>query len=324
MKLPNGYGSVSKLSGRRRRPFIVRVNRKILGYTSTREEGLELLADYHKQPWDIDKRKATFKDVYELLIQDRTGKVSNSTIASYKGKYKHCEAFYDIPYAELRTHHFASIIDSKEKTYGTKLAMRKFFRAMDKTAMDHDIILKSYSESLPNYEPDTYTERIPFSEEEIKILWANLDIEDVDLVLMLIYLGMRIGEFADLKIKDIDFDKHILKGGNKTKAGKNRIIPIHPKIEPLIADRISRAEGETLLNYGIQTIRKRFNKVMEKLKMSHIPHECRHTLRTRLDNLNINSNIINLILGHQGKGVGERIYTHKTLDQLKAAILALD
>lgn len=71
MKLPNGYGSVSKLSGRRRRPYVVRIKNKILGYTKTRAEGLELLAEYHKMPWDIDKRKTTFSDVYDLLIKSK-------------------------------------------------------------------------------------------------------------------------------------------------------------------------------------------------------------------------------------------------------------
>ena len=36
MKLPNGYGSVSKLGGKRRKPFIVR---KTLGYHINEETG---------------------------------------------------------------------------------------------------------------------------------------------------------------------------------------------------------------------------------------------------------------------------------------------
>lgn len=49
MKLPNGYGSVTKLSGNRRRPYLVKkttgFDKKghpitlIIGYTETREEG---------------------------------------------------------------------------------------------------------------------------------------------------------------------------------------------------------------------------------------------------------------------------------------------
>lgn len=325
MKLPNGYGSVSKLSGRRRRPYMVRMNKRIIAYCKTRQEGLAILADYHKKPWDIDRSKTTFAEVFDLLIKTRAGQVGDKTIREYKSKYRKCEDLYNIPYKEIRTYHFTTLIEEKEKTPGSKNNLKKLFRAMDKVAYEYDIIAKKYSDNIPVYQSETVIERIPFSEKEIKVLWNNLGkIEDVDLVLILIYLGMRPAEFTDLKIADIDFKTHFLRGGNKTKAGRNRKIPIHPKIEPLIKSRIELAKKDTLLNYGYKRFRERFVKVMEKLKMSHVPHECRHTLRTRLDNNNINPNIINLILGHQGQGVGERVYTHKTNKQLYDAILTLD
>ena len=57
MRLPSGYGSVTKLSGNRRRPYLVKKTTgwdergypivDIIGYTVTREEGLELLAQYN-------------------------------------------------------------------------------------------------------------------------------------------------------------------------------------------------------------------------------------------------------------------------------------
>ena len=62
MKLPNGYGSVVKLSGKRRKPYIVRKTVGwhydkekdkqvqdfiIVGYAVTRAEGLQMLADYN-------------------------------------------------------------------------------------------------------------------------------------------------------------------------------------------------------------------------------------------------------------------------------------
>ena len=62
MKLPNGYGSVVKLSGKRRKPYMVQkttgyhidpIKEKkvadyiIIGYTATKAEGLQMLADYN-------------------------------------------------------------------------------------------------------------------------------------------------------------------------------------------------------------------------------------------------------------------------------------
>ena len=67
MKLPNGYGSIQKLSGNRRKPYIVRKTvgydengvqiRKIVGYFETRTKALQELALFNENPYDIDVRK---------------------------------------------------------------------------------------------------------------------------------------------------------------------------------------------------------------------------------------------------------------------------
>lgn len=82
MKLPNGYGSVVKLSGKRRKPWMVRkttgyridpikekkVNEYIIiGYAATKTEGLQMLADYNQNPFDTKAAKMTFDEVYNGL-----------------------------------------------------------------------------------------------------------------------------------------------------------------------------------------------------------------------------------------------------------------
>lgn len=76
MKLPNGYGSVTKLSGKRRKPYLVRkttgyhidpIKEKkvndyiIIGYAATKAEGLQMLADYNNNPFDTKAAKMTFR-----------------------------------------------------------------------------------------------------------------------------------------------------------------------------------------------------------------------------------------------------------------------
>lgn len=65
MKLPNGYGSIKKLSGKRRRPFMACEGKsglqKVLGYFATREEALAVLAKYNTSPWDLDANKVTLQ-----------------------------------------------------------------------------------------------------------------------------------------------------------------------------------------------------------------------------------------------------------------------
>lgn len=76
MKLPNGFGTVYKLSGNRRNPYIVRktvgweldtVNGKAIqkyitiGFAPTKEKGLEMLREYNKNPYNykVSSSKST-------------------------------------------------------------------------------------------------------------------------------------------------------------------------------------------------------------------------------------------------------------------------
>ena len=50
------------------------------------------------------------------------------------------------------------------------------------------------------------------------------------------------------------------------------------------------------------------------------PYECRHTFATMLDNNDTNPKIKKLLLGHSSNDVTEKVYTHKTIEQLREAV----
>ena len=109
-------------------------------------------------------------------------------------------------------------------------------------------------------------------------------------------------------------EEDLMRGGSKTEAGRDRIVPIHPKIKDFVQ--------EYRITYF--TYRKHFNKLMEELGMDHTPHECRHTFVTMAKEKEINDNIIKLLVGHQSGDVTEGIYTHRTIDSLRKAIAKID
>ena len=53
---------------------------------------------------------------------------------------------------------------------------------------------------------------------------------------------------------------------------------------------------------------------------NHTPHDTRHTVATLLDNAGANENAKRRILGHAGGDVTDRVYTHKSLRQLRKCI----
>ena len=301
MRNPNGYGTVAKLSGQRRRPYIVKKtigwNDKghpiydIIGYAETREAGNIMLAESNR--------------------------------SSLCSAFKHCSAYVNKPYKQLRSYQMQETIDGCGKGYSTQAAIKNLWGHLDRFALEMDIINRCFSELLTS-DPIPPTSRLPFTNDEIKTVWEHQSDPWVDTVLILLYSGWRISEFLNLKPEDIDLKEGTMKGGTKTKAGKNRIVPIHPKIRPLIERRLAEG-GPRLISYNgkicNQTQYRIFwADIMKALKMNHTPHECRHTFETKLDSAGANRKCIDLLMGHVSKDTGNRVYNHKTLDELKATV----
>lgn len=328
MKLPNRYGTVTKLSGNRRKPYIVKEGlsgrQKPIGYATTREEGLIMLANYNNNPWDIETDKITFQELYELWLEKRAVKLGDSNRNSLKSAYKHCSVLDKLKYKQIKSYQMQDCIDNCGRGYSTQGAIKNLFGHLDRFAMELDIILKCCSDLLTS-EPIPETTKTIFTDEEVLLLWENEKSKWVDSILFFLYTGFRISEMIDLKISNIDLENQTMTGGIKTDAGRNKIVSIHPKILHIIKNRIEQSNDGYLFEYVGNKLNKAqyrtfWNNIMKKLNMNHTPHECRHTFRSRLDSAGANKVCIDRIMGHKSKGTGERVYTHKTIQELKDAI----
>ena len=76
----------------------------------------------------------------------------------------------------------------------------------------------------------------PFSGAELAELWKNTGDLGAKVALILCYTGLRPSEFAKIKNADVNLSARYMRGGIKTAAGKNRLIPVAEKIFPLIGD----------------------------------------------------------------------------------------
>ena len=336
MKNPNGYGTVVKLSGNRRNPYAVRKTDGFdergypiyinIGYAPTKEAGLIMLAEYNKSPWDIKADKITFKELYELWLEKRAPKLGKANFKALKYAYAHCKKLDHMKYSQIKAYHMQDCIDSCGHGYATQEAIRNLFNHLDRLAMELDVISKQYSVLLKTAER-TESHKKVFTNEEIELLWNNQQIEWVDSVLFFLYTGFRISEFCAIRIENVDLESDIptIKGGGKTAAGKDRIVPVHSKIFEIVQFRAEHSKQGFLFEWDGRPLydssyRSLWNDVMRKLNMQHTPHECRHTFRSRLDSAGANKVCIDLMMGHKSNDVGERIYTHKTISELKLNI----
>ena len=270
MKLPNGYGTVFRIDKRkRRRPFVVKKtigwdligdkavqNVIVIGYAKTYEEGIKMLEEYNLSPYDVSERKTTFAEVWERWSEEHFPELSNSTIAGYKACYKTCSKIYNIPMSKLRTKDLQRVIDESGKNAPTLKRFKSLLHSMYKYALRYDIVDKDYSRLInvqkhKNKNPNQRGHTI-FTNEEIKRLWDNQFDADVQVVLMLIYTGVRIGEMLSIKKEDVHLnDRYIETHGTKTENAE-RIVPIAEKIYPFVRARMEE-DGDYLINNTLST-----------------------------------------------------------------------
>ena len=269
-----------------------RKSTKFYGYFATKKEALQALAEYNKKGYDIDRRKITFAQLYEEWSDKHFMEISKSSVDGYKTAYKRCEKIHNMRFADLRTVHLQKVVDEIDK-YSIKKSVKILLGVLYNYAMENDIADKRYSKFIKLGKPVKVYDREPFSDEEIQQkLWDNVDkIPFVDVVLILIYTGMRITELLEVGNENVHLDKdnRYIIGGKKTDAGKDRVIPIAKKILPLIKARYNKKNKFLITENGKPITYSHFREfiwipLMEQLEMNHTIHETRHTTATLLSN----------------------------------------
>ena len=340
MRNPNGYGSVFKLSGIRRKPFAVRITRgwtdegkriyKYLSYHTTRKEAIQALATYNVNPYNVDEKDITFGELYEKWSDRHFKNIGANTIKSYKTAFNYCKPILNLKMKEIKTVHLQNFIDGLGKNHGTLTLLKNLITQVFKYAMELDIIQKDYSKFTNIGKHKVIKEKTIFTDAEIDLLWTNLqNFKYTDTIIIMIYTGMRIGELLALQKQDIDLTEQTITVRNsKTAAGRNRVIPIHPRIKELVQNRykhsnidnvISSATNKAPLDYS-NYLKYFFAPIMQSLNMKHTPHDCRHTFATRLNDAGGNATSIKKMIGHESYALTEKIYTHKKIDELRKAL----
>ena len=341
---PNGYGSVTRLSGNRRKPYWVKKTvgwnekghpiYKTIGYAATREEGNIMLAQYNMNPWDVDGAKVTVGELFDLWKEKKMIKLAPGSQNVLKSAFNYMEKYKNMKYKEIKAYHMQETIDHCGKGYSTQGAIKTLWWHLDKLAKEMDVSHNGYSELLTSA-PVPETSRDRFTDEEIEQIWElyekvqngedldnpRIEPELVDTVLIFIYSGFRITELLQMKLTDIDMKQGTFFGGIKTKNGKNRYVPIHSLIRPMVQRRIEQNK-----EYLIEFNGKKMSGALYRQKFAYIvgggktPHEARHTFQSLLDSAGANRKCIDLMMGHKSQDTGNRVYNHKTIEELHEAI----
>lgn len=280
-----------------------------------------ILADYGKTTGEETRTAPTFKEVYEGFYhykyeEDTSRTYSDSSKKSTKAAFMHCAAIHDVPFEDLRHDDLQKVVNSCKRKHSTHELIVLLFHQMYAYADMKEICKIDYSAHVKVMIEDDDENGIPFSNSELKILWENRNDETAEMVLIMCYSGFRIAAYKSI---EVNLEKGYFKGGIKTKSSKERIVPIHSAIFPLIKKRIAR-DG-SILDVTPGTLRQNMYDMLETLGIEkHTPHDCRHTFSKLCEDYEVKENDRKRMLGHAFADITNAKYGHRDLESLRREI----
>lgn len=178
--------------------------------------------------------------------------------------------------------------------------------------------------------PEQYP--VYFTHEEFRKYYAAITEQWFkDMVLTAVLTGMRRSEIINLRWRDIDAEKKIIRIQSnptfRTKAGKKRIMPVHNRLLSIIADAhthhqddlVFTCRGKTINgNYATQKFGEILLKTDIQQKGLHF-HSLRHTFASWLVQDGVPLYEVQTLMGHSSLAVTE-IYAHLQPVQLHTAV----
>ena len=367
-RLPNGFGSITEVKGKGlRNPFLARVSvgKKPTGepiikplkpqsYFKTYNEAYEALVEYNRNPYDLEL-SMTVEELYKKWTSKYFEEVAASYQRAITSAWAYCSSVYNMRAKDLRARHIKGCMEEgfrietrgKKKgekihpTAGTKSKIKSLFNLMLDYALEYEIVDRNYARDFEISKETSEmikSEKKPhiiFSEDEMQILWDNLGkVKYVDWILMQCYMGWRPQELATLRLDEINLDEWYMQAGMKTDAGKQRIVPIHTKVQKLLIDNYDFAlsiGSEYLLNDKGQThagswkltydkYANRFKKAIKELGLNseHRPHDPRMTFITRCQKAGTDKFALKEMVGHSIQDITESVYTVRDVEWLRS------
>lgn len=317
MKLPNGYGTVYKLTGKRRKPWVAKKligktldmeNRKVhrqyltVGYYEKRSDALSALSSYNADPYDTSVRFLTLQEAYERWSAEYFPKLKSSR--HYEAAWKVLEPLQTQAIADLKLDNYQHLFITSGKNAPTLRNVKSLLDLVYDYAVVHEIVPKSKRDMLDYLEvgkenPKKLTRTI-FSRNEIDALCMD-DTDLANTTLVLIFTGLRVSELFENAI--VDYDRQLITLTEAKTAAGIREVPIADKL-------VSRVHRFMDGHDSIKSYRAKLKK-----EYDHLPHDTRHTFTTLLAENGVDQRLIDSIIGHVTGNLSLDVYTHFTLEK---------
>lgn len=348
MKLPNKYGSISKLSGNRRKPYMVRIcdgviydeeiegykaKRAILGYYATKKEALAALAEYNNNPFNIGDANITFGQIYERWKKEKYYQgLSDSAKVSRESALKYCSPIMNMKIKDIKTAVLQNIIDECPHGSSTKKNIRTVMHTVFEYAVQNDLVSRDYSEFIKIEYSEPVIDREIFSEEEIQKLWCMSDRWEIRVLLILLYSGMRVNELLKNSRENCNLEERWIYVPDKLAKNHSsiRYVPIHDKVYDFVKEFYETGEKHASKGLIVNDdgyvvaynnfVTRNLKKINKELGSNHKMHDTRHTFITRAHTFKLDDLCLKKIVGHSPDNITQKVYTHISIEEMRDEI----
>lgn len=365
-RLPNGFGQISEIKGRNlRNPFraMVTVGKTPEGrpickplkpesYFPTYNDAYAALVEYNKNPYDLEPA-ITARELYEKWTAEYFKSIKEESTRAVTSAWAYCSSVYDMRVMDIRARHVkgcmeegTAIVKGKEQhpSAAMKNKIKSLFNLMLDYALEYEIVDRNYARTF-NLTDETIKEiqtvkkeHIPFTDAEMEMLWAHVDDKYcLDVLLIQCYSGWRPQELGLIELVNVDLENGTFKGGMKSDAGTDRVVPIHSRIRHLVERKYKEAQelgNPYLFTYvdpdnrgkNIKLTYNRYQKVFGRIRdelglnPDHRPHDGRKHFVTAAKKAGIDEYAIKYMVGHKISDITEKVYTKREFEWLKEEI----
>ena len=351
MKNPNNYGTIVKLSGKRRKPFMAKITvgydelgrqlQKPIGYFENRKDAVDALAIYNLNKektianedllpqtalnglkMQLFKSQPTMADIFEDTYKIYYLTKSKSVQMSVKSWFKKLGPLCEMKPGDLTIQKVQAQFDKLKLKCkdGTIIHVKSLYTRLIKESIKKGYIspaddFSRYIDILTGTEK-TISKHRPFTLEDLAKIFNSNEY----LIQIFILTGCRPNELLNLSKEAFYLDESVpyIVTGSKTDAGRNRIIPIHPFIQ----DRLKTLVG---LNLSDLEYRKLFNQSMTYLNIqNHTPYDTRHTFATLAKHFDMTNYYRKKIMGHKSQDLTDDVYTSAYLEKMYNELCKID
>lgn len=345
-----GSGSICKDPRNVKTPYIARTapvikgtHGKYLGSFATVKEAQAAITEYEQGKYN-DLHNIELCEVFERWSNVHFDTLTDSGRQGYKAAYKSIAELHRRPFRDIKAADFQRVIDyhAAQGASRSKLEkIRQLCSQLCKWAMQNDIIDKNYASFVKL--PKVTAEKVKgvFTSAEISTLWEHSQDKRARFVLLMIYTGLRIGEVSAILPENVHIDEGYIIGGEKTDAGRDRVIPLPPNVPEIarfVREWLTAPNGspfgvpaDSLRQYWFYPLLAELHMIdppvynpktrKQEYKSPRLtPHCCRHTFASRAAAAGMRPDDLQKIIGHADYATTADIYVHQNIDTLIAAM----